>query len=96
MMMMMMMMMMSIYWAEAYMLPKKTDALVVAGKETGLEVNADKDLQQFLRKEGTIQKLGKKASKFCAGRNYEQTEVKECLLSFSAESPVFQFATQKY
>jgi hypothetical protein len=29
-------------------------------------------------------------------RNYEQIEVKECLLSFGAESFVFQIATQKF
>jgi len=35
--------MMLIYWAEAYILMKKnTEALVIAGKEIGLEVNADK------------------------------------------------------
>jgi hypothetical protein len=35
---------MSIYWAEMYILTikKKTEALVVASKENGLEVNADK------------------------------------------------------
>ena len=38
------MLMMSIYWAEAYILSrkKKTEALVVASKKTGLEVYADK------------------------------------------------------
>jgi hypothetical protein len=35
-------------------------------------------------------------SKFHSRRNEEQIEVRECLLSFSAESSVFQFATQKY
>jgi hypothetical protein len=29
-------------------------------------------------------------------RNSEQTEVRECFLSFGAESFVFQVATQKY
>jgi len=37
------MLMMLIYWAEAYITVKKnTETLVVASKETGLEVNADK------------------------------------------------------
>jgi ubiquinone biosynthesis protein COQ9 len=31
-------------------------------------------------------------SKYCSGRNYEQIEVRECLLSFGAECLVFQFA----
>jgi len=31
-----------IYWAEAYILQRKTGALVVASKEIGLELNADK------------------------------------------------------
>jgi len=34
-------------------------------------------------------------SKFYSGRNQEQTEVGECLLSISAESSIFQFANQK-
>jgi len=35
---------MLIYWAEAYIIyaKKNTQALVVAGKETGLEVNSEK------------------------------------------------------
>ena len=36
------MLMMTIYWVEAYLLQRKiTEALVVASKENGLEVNAD-------------------------------------------------------
>jgi len=35
-------------------------------------------------------------SKFYSGRNYEQIEVREYLLSFGAESFVFQFAIQKF
>jgi len=34
--------MMLIHWAEAYILYRKTDALVVASKETELEVNVEK------------------------------------------------------
>jgi len=41
--------------------------------------------------------LGKhNESKFYSGRNQEQIEVKECLLSFGAESFVFQAAIKKY
>ena len=35
-------------------------------------------------------------SKFYSGRNYEQIEVRECLLSLSAEPFVIQFAIQKF
>jgi len=35
-------------------------------------------------------------SKFYSGRNEEQIEVRECLLSFGAESFVFQSAIQKF
>ena len=35
-------------------------------------------------------------SKIHSGRNKEQIEVRECLLSFNTESFVFQFAIQKY
>jgi len=35
-------------------------------------------------------------TKFYSGRNYEQNEVRECLLSCGAESFVFQFAIQKF
>ena len=35
-------------------------------------------------------------SKFYSERNYEQTEVRKCLLSFGAESFVFQFVIQQY
>jgi hypothetical protein len=38
---------------------------------------------------------GLKKSKFYTGRKEEQIEVRECLLSFGAESFVFQFAIQK-
>jgi hypothetical protein len=36
-----------------------------------------------------------KVTKFYPGRNEGQFEVRECLLSFGAESFVFQFAIQK-
>ena len=35
-------------------------------------------------------------SKFSSGRNEEQIEVRECLLSFGAESFVFQVAIKKF
>jgi hypothetical protein len=36
------MLMMLVYWAEAYILERKTEYLVVARQVIGLEVNADK------------------------------------------------------
>ena len=35
-------------------------------------------------------------SKFYSGRNYEQAEVRECVLLFGAESSVIQVAAQKF
>ena len=54
--------------------------------------------KQFLTKCGAIQifRNHTNTSKFYSGRNQEQTEVRECWLSFSAESFAFEFATQKY
>ena len=47
---------------------------------------------------GRVQTCGNKLnkSKFYSRRNSEQNEVRECLLSFGAESFVFQFAIQKF
>jgi hypothetical protein len=51
---------------------------------------------KIICKGGSVQMSGTKIneSKFYSGRNYEQTEVRECLLSFGAEYFVFQFAIQ--
>jgi len=53
---------------------------------------------KILWKGGTVRTFGKNsnASKFYSGRNQGQIEVRECLLSFGAESFAFQFAIQKY
>jgi hypothetical protein len=47
---------------------------------------------------GRVQIFGNKLnkSKFYSGRNSEQIEFRECLLSFGAESCVIQFAIQKF
>jgi len=61
--------------------------------------NGDDTLPRtVLLKVGGVQILGNNfnKSKFYSGRNSEQLEVKECLLSFGAESFVLQFAIQKY
>ena len=53
---------MLIHWAEAYILYRKTDALVVASKETELEVNVEKlsncsCLEITMQDEVTVQRL---------------------------------------
>jgi hypothetical protein len=65
------------------------------GQDAGRSYNID---SQFLRKGGTFQIFGNKPKqqKFHSGRNYEQIEVRECLLAFGAESFVFQCAIHKY
>ena len=85
----------------------KGEALVVASKETGLEVNADKTKYMIMSRDKnagrsrrikiTVQISGKKLkeSKFHSGINKEHPEVRECLLSFCAEYFVLQFAIQK-
>jgi hypothetical protein len=52
----------------------------------------------FLEKRGMFSNIWEQPyqSKFYSGRNYEQIEVRECLLSFGAESSVFQCAIQKF
>ena len=93
-----------------YTIKKNRDTVVVASKEIGLEVNADKtkyvvmsgdqkagqihniktDNSSFGRVE-QIKYLATSVTKqyFYSGRNEEQIEVREYLLSFSAESFVF-------
>jgi hypothetical protein len=52
----------------------------------------------WIRKGGRVQIFGNNfnKSKLYSGRNLEQIEVRQCLLSFGAEYFVFQFAIQKY
>jgi len=56
-----------------------------------------KTMKNF-RKCRIVQIFGKdlKISTFYSGRNKEQAKIRECLLSFGAESLVFQFPTLKY
>jgi len=92
---------------------KNAETLVVASKETGLEVNPDKTKYMVMSR---VQNAGRSHyiktdnSSFERVEDFkylgttltnqnsiqEETEVRECLLSFSAESFVFQFAFQKY
>ena len=83
------------------------EALVVASKEIGLEVNADKTKYMVMSRDqnagrshgikvdkssfGRVHIFGNNLnkSKFYSGRNYEQIEFRECLLSFGAERFVF-------
>jgi len=47
---------------------------------------------------GRVQLFGNKLHepKFYSGRNYEQIEVRECMLAFAAELYAFQLAIHKY
>jgi hypothetical protein len=86
--------------------------LLVASKEIGLEVNADKTKDMVMSQD---QNAGGSPNKKTDNRSFErmeqfkylaitlmyqnsiqQIEVRECLLSFCAESFDFQFATQEY
>jgi hypothetical protein len=84
------------------------EALVVASKKTGLEVIADKTKHTVMSRD---QDAGRSHSVkinnnsfenleefkyFYSQRNFEQIEGRECLLSFGAESFVFQFAIHKF
>jgi hypothetical protein len=84
-----------------YPIKKNREAIVVASKEIGLEVNADKTNYMVMsehQKGGTVQIFGnnRNGPNFYSGRNEEQIEVREYSLPFGAESFVFQFAIQKY
>ena len=83
----------------------------MASKEIGIEVNADKtEYMVMSRDQNAAQSHSMKIDnsplkewkssniweQFYTGRNLEQIEVGECLLSFGAESCVFQFAIQKF
>jgi hypothetical protein len=86
--------------------------LLVASKEIGLEVNADKTKDMVMSRN---KNAGGSHNKKIDNRSFErmeqfkyftitlmnqnsiqQFEVRECLLSFGAESFDFQFAAQKY
>ena len=88
---------------------KNTKTLVVAGKEIALEVNADKTKYMYwTQSAGQIHNIKIDNSSFerveqlkflgttLMNQNSIQEEIKirECLLSFGAESFVFQFAIQ--
>ena len=91
---------------------KKPEALVVASKETGLEVSADKTNYMVMYRDQNagrihnikidnnsferVEEFKYLGTKFYSEINKEQSEVRECLLLFSAESFVFQFAVQKF
>jgi hypothetical protein len=86
---------------------ENAEALVVASKETGINVNVDKTKYMVMSRDQNtgrshIMKIGNSSferggrvqilennlneSKLYLGRNQEQSEVRECLLSFGAES----------
>jgi len=63
-----------------------------------LNVALDYAIKRFQANQGGLKLSGNNLniSKLYSGRNYEQIQVRECLLSFSAEYFVFQFAFQKF
>ena len=96
---------------------KNTETLVIANKEIGIEVNADKTKYTVVSRDQNsetnhnikrgnnifemveqFQYLGTTPNEsiFHSVINQEQTEVRECLLSFGAESSFFKFVIQKY
>ena len=75
------MLMMYILGGSIHTIKKNAEALVVASKETGLEGNADTTKHMVMS---------------YSRRNFKQIEMRECVLSFGAESFVFQFAIQKF
>jgi len=102
--------------ASVHTIKKSTETLVVASKEIGLDVNADKSKYMFMSRNQNAGSSGKTkivSSSFermkdfaylgttLTNQNYTQEEIKskkvrECLLSFDAESFAIQFAIQKY
>jgi len=106
----------NILGGSVHTIQENAEALVVAGREIGLDENADKTKYMVMSRD---QHAGRShsiktdnsslkgcnssniwnnlnTSKFYSGRNCEQIEVRECLLSFGAESFVFQFAIQTF
>ena len=73
---------------------KKAEAVVVASKEIGLEVNCDTTKCMVMSRD---QDAGRSHSIKTDNSSLEgvKSEVRECLLSFGAEFFVFQFAFQK-
>jgi hypothetical protein len=67
------MLMMLIYWAEAYIhtIKKNTEAVVLANRETGLEVNADKTKYMFMSRD---QNAGRSHSLKSDNKSFEMVE----------------------
>jgi len=63
--------MMVIYWTEAYILLKNTEALVFASKEIGLEVKADKTKYMVMSRD---QDTGRSGSMRINNRSFERVE----------------------
>jgi hypothetical protein len=78
-----------------HVIKKNAEAVVDASKETGLEVNADTSKCMVMSRD---QDAGRSHSIKTDNSKYEKvkSEVRECLLSFGAESFFFQFAIQKF
>jgi hypothetical protein len=77
-----------------HIIRKNTEALVIASKEIGLEVNAEKTKYIVMSSEIRMQdKIGYKS--FERLEWFKVPFVKKCLLSFGAEAFVLQFTIQK-
>jgi len=72
---------------------ENAEALIVASKEIRLEVNADKTKYMVMSRD---QNARRSHSMKIERLEEFKCLVRECLLSFSAESFVFQFAIQKF
>jgi len=89
-----MLMMLIIPGRNIHAIKQNAEALVVASKEIGLEVNADMTKCMVTSRDHDA---GRSHSMKTDKSSFERvkSEVRECLLSFGAESFVFQFAIQK-
>ena len=78
-----------------YAIKKNAEALVVAGKEIGLDVNTDTTKCMVMSRH---QDADRSHSIKTDNSSFQRvkSEVGECLPSFGAEYFVFQFATQKF
>jgi hypothetical protein len=91
---------------------KNTEALVVASKKSGLKVNADKTKYMVTSRDQnagrshntkidnrsfkTLEVFKYLGTNLTNQNSYQQTAVRKCLLSFGAESLVFQFVIQRF
>jgi hypothetical protein len=75
----------------------KIKYMLMSRDQTAERIHNIKIHNSYFERIGRVQIFGYNINKlkFNSGRNQEQTEVRECLLSFGAESFIFQFAIRK-